>query len=206
MLLSRARGCCRYMRTMVKCSTCCGNSSSKPLFYLYCRGLHAEATRDGKGTRPYVDYDEDRKLLERLQRDQLDVGDHRDALKIKKKYLKLLRLYHPDTYINEKNEQRRKQKEEIFLHIYRHYNSFTEQYDDHLYKADYTDESVCETEQDREERLERYRRYSEGKRNDVSHFHKNVEIYILVIILVTFGGVLLVCVYLPFDVNTRREE
>ncbi|CAA9986317.1 conserved Plasmodium protein, unknown function [Plasmodium knowlesi strain H] len=205
MLLSLARRCCRYVRTVAKCSMRSDHGSSKPLFAFYCSTFHSEATKDGKGTKPYFDYDEDCKLLERLQREELDVDDQRDALKIKKKYLKLLQMYHPDTYINEKNEQRKKQKEEIFLQIYRHYKNFTQQYD-HLYKSDFTDESVLESEQERDERLERYKRYSEGKRNDMSHFHKNVEIYILVIILVTFGGVLLVCVYLPFDVNTLREE
>ncbi|EUD64744.1 hypothetical protein C922_04888 [Plasmodium inui San Antonio 1] len=211
MLLSRAKRCCRYVRTIAKCSKRSGNPGSNPLFASYCNGLHSEATRDGKRTRPYFDYDQDSKLLGRLQKGQLDVDDwghvddHRDALKIKKKYLKLLRLYHPDTYVSEKNEQRKKRKEEIFLQIYRQYKSFTQHYD-HLYKSDLTDESVCETEEERDERLERYRRYSEGKRNDVSHFHKNVEIYILVMILVTFGGVLLLCVFLPFDVNIGREE
>ncbi|GAB64587.1 hypothetical protein PCYB_021560 [Plasmodium cynomolgi strain B] len=211
MLLSRVRRCYRYVRTIAKCSTRNGNPSSNSLFALCCSSLHSEASRHGKGTRPYFDYDQDCKLLRRLQKGELDVDewghvdDHRDVLKIKKKYLKLLRLYHPDTYVSEKNEQRKKRKEEIFLHVYRHYKSFTQQYD-HLYKSDINDESVYETEQERGERLERYRRYSEGMRNDVSHFHKNVEIYILVTILVTFGGVLLVCVYLPFDVNTFREE
>ncbi|ANQ06074.1 Uncharacterized protein PCOAH_00003540 [Plasmodium coatneyi] len=205
MLLSLARRYCRCMRTIAKCKTGSSIPSRNPPFAFYCSSLHSESTTGGKGTKPYFDYDEDCKLLERLQREELDVDDHRDALKIKKKYLKLLRLYHPDTYINEKNEQRKKRKEEIFLQIYRYYKSFTQQYD-HLYKSDLTDESVLETEQERDERIERYRRYSEGKRNDVSHFQKNVEIYILVIILVTFGGVLLVCVYLPFDVNTFREE
>ncbi|CAI7717908.1 DnaJ domain-containing protein, putative [Plasmodium vivax] len=211
MLLWRAGRCCRYVRTIAKCSTSSGNSSGSPLFALRCSSLHSESTSDGRETRPYFDYDQDCKLLGRLQRGELDaddwghVADQRDALKIKKKYLKLLRLYHPDTYVSEKNERRKKRKEEIFLQIYRHYKSFTQRYD-HLYKSGLADESVWEAEQERDERLHRYRRYSEGKRNDMPHLHKNVEAYILLSILLTFGGVLLVCVYLPFEVNTLREE
>ncbi|CRG93341.1 conserved Plasmodium protein, unknown function [Plasmodium gallinaceum] len=155
----------------------------------------------------YFDYDEDLKLLKRLQNNEIDdilnINDERNILKIKKKYLKLLKVYHPDVYMKEKNEKRKKNKEEIFLQIYKKYKSINEKYQN-TYDTDINDESIYENEEEKSERLEKYKRYSEGKRNDVNH--KYLEIYILIGILSTFCVVFLICIYLPFNIDNYKEE
>lgn len=63
------------------------------------------------------------------------------------KYLKLLRAYHPDTYMKEKNEKRKKMKEDIFLQIYTKYKNFNNQYD--IHKLNNFDESIYENDEDK---------------------------------------------------------
>ncbi|SCL99220.1 conserved Plasmodium protein, unknown function [Plasmodium chabaudi adami] len=175
------------------------------IFNIRCINFH-NTTNHQKNVNEYFDYNEDYKLLKRLQNsdllDVLDIKDDKDGLKIKKKYLKLLRAYHPDTYMKEKNEKRKKMKEEIFIQIYTKYKNFSNQYD--MHKPSDFDESIYENEEDKEERLERYKRYSEGKRNDINT--KNIELYILITILLIFVTVFLICAYLPFNANPTREE
>ncbi|SBT75288.1 conserved Plasmodium protein, unknown function [Plasmodium ovale] len=173
---------------------------------LFCNHLH-NGTKGEKKAKNYVDHEEDHKLLKRLKRnemeDMLGNNDERNALKIKKKYLKLLRLYHPDTYMKEKNEKKKKVKEEIFLLVYKKYKNFSKQYDN-MYKSEIIDEAIYENEEEKSERLERYKRYSEGKRNDANH--KHVEVYILAGILLTFVTVFFICAYLPINISTTRDE
>ncbi|EAA17413.1 hypothetical protein [Plasmodium yoelii yoelii] len=108
-------------------------------------------TNHQKNVNEYFDYNEDYKLLKRLQNDDfhdvLDIKGDQNVLKIKKKYLKLLRAYHPDTYMKEKNEKRKKMKEEIFLQIYTKYKNFNNQYD--MHKTNNFDESIYENDEDK---------------------------------------------------------
>lgn len=178
----------------------------------------------------YFDYDEDQKILERIQNDEmenvLDITDEKNFLKIKKKYLKLLKKYHPDAYLNEQNEFRKKNKEEIFRQIYKRYKAINkeniESYEsDESYESEFENydnvynnvydndrdriyESTYEEEDDRKERMERYKRYAEGKRTDISNI--NVEAYTLASICVVFVGVFFLCLYLPFNVKPDKEE
>ncbi|GAW79092.1 hypothetical protein, conserved [Plasmodium gonderi] len=208
MLLLPVKRHCRHLVTFRKCTTL--NNKIKNNFFcvIHHNSFHKESANGNKNSN-YFDYNEDCELLKRLENDKLEdlthIADHKDALKIKKKYLKLLRQHHPDTYINEKNEQRKKHKEEIFRKIYTQYKNFSKQYD-HMHKSEIIDETIYESEEEKSERLERYKRYSEGKRNDILHNIKYSEVYILISILLTFGLVLLICIYLPFNINTVHDE
>ncbi|CRH03059.1 conserved Plasmodium protein, unknown function [Plasmodium relictum] len=173
-------------------------------FFIYFKS-HNVANE--KNTNNYFDYNEDYKLLKRLQNNEIDdilnINDERNILKIKKKYLKLLKAYHPDAYMKEKNEKRKKNKEEIFLQIYKKYKNISKEYQN-TYDTEIIDESIYENEEEKSDRLEKYKRYSEGKRNDINN--KYLEIYILISILLTFCIVFLICIYLPFDIDIDKEE
>ncbi|SBS93035.1 conserved Plasmodium protein, unknown function, partial [Plasmodium ovale curtisi] len=207
---------CTYV-ILRKCTKHTNGVKNYFLTTLFCNHLH-NGTKGEKKAKNYFDHEKDHKLLKRLKRnemeDMLGNNDEGNALKIKKvlreqtcviyhKYLKLLRLYHPDTYMKEKNEEKKKVKEEIFLLVYNKYKNFRKQYDN-LYKSEIIDEAIYENEEEKSERLERYRRYSEGKRNDANH--KHVEVYILAGILITFVTVFFICAYLPLNISTTREE
>ncbi|CAD2084505.1 conserved Plasmodium protein, unknown function [Plasmodium vinckei lentum] len=138
----------RYM-ILRKCINKC-NIIENHIFNIRCINFH-NTTNHQKNVNEYFDYNEDYKLLKRLQNndllDVLDIKDDKDGLKIKKKYLKLLRAYHPDTYMKEKNEKRKKMKEDIFIQIYTKYKNFSNQYD--IHKSNDFDESIYENEEDK---------------------------------------------------------
>ncbi|SBT87108.1 conserved Plasmodium protein, unknown function [Plasmodium malariae] len=192
-----------YCRYVSLCTRIKEADRIKNNFRIYSNNLH-NATTNEKNANNYFDYNEDYKLLKRLQTNDLggilDIKDEKSALK---KYLKLLKLYHPDTYMKEKNEQRKKNKEEIFLQIYNKYKYFSKQYEN-LHKSEIFDEAFYENEEERSERLERYRRYTEGKRIDTDL--KHIEVYILMSILLIFFAVFFICAYLPFNINCIRDE
>lgn len=195
-----------------------------PFFYQRIQNIHSKKNEDF-----YFDYGEDQKILERIRNDEmenvLEITDDKNFLKIKKKYLKLLKKYHPDAYLNEQNELRKKNKEEIFLQIYKRYKAINkeniesfepfESYESsesefenygNVYDndSDRIYESAYEEEDDRKERMERYKRYAEGKRTDISNV--NVEAYTLASICAVFVGVFFLCLYLPFNIKPDKEE
>ncbi|VWU52111.1 conserved protein, unknown function [Hepatocystis sp. ex Piliocolobus tephrosceles] len=194
---------CRYniFRNCIK-QNCVKKNSSIFIYNTKIRNIYTE----GKNKNDIYEYNEDYRLLKRLQQnnndDRLYTKNEEYILKEKKKYLKLIRLYHPDTYMKETNEQTKKIKEEIFILLYNKYKNFNKQCED-LNMSEGIDEFVYENEEEKNERMERYERYSEGKRNDVEH--KHAEIYIIIGILFTFTIVFLICIYLPFNTNMDDE-
>ncbi|SOV20527.1 conserved Plasmodium protein, unknown function [Plasmodium sp. DRC-Itaito] len=195
---------CRYLKIQRLNSN--GYDHLKKIYFMHMP--YKNITNENKEQiKHYEEYKEDCNILKRLRKNDfthiLNDDDKKDINKLKRKLLKLLKDYHPDMYIKDKNVERKKKKEEIFIEIYNKYKNIDKDFQ-HMGFSDIIDESIYEDEDERNERIEKYKRYSEGKRKDITT--KHVEMYIVISILLTFGLVFSICVYLPFNGSSYDLE
>ncbi|KYO03416.1 hypothetical protein PRSY57_0106400 [Plasmodium reichenowi] len=195
---------CRYLRIQRVNSN--GYDHLKNNYFIHMSYQHMTNEKKEE-IKYYEEYKEDCNILSSLRKNDfkhiLNDDDKKDINKLKRKLLKLLKDYHPDMYIKEKNVERKKKKEEIFIEIYNKYKNIDRDFEQMGF-SDIIDESIYEDEDDRNERIEKYKRYSEGKRKDIAT--KHIEMYIVISILLTFGLVFSICVYLPFKGSSYDLE